>query len=1280
MSESKPAKADPYRFRLGSYGVLNSLGSGGMSSVYRAVHVDLGHEVALKVLPPQMAKNPTVLKRFIGEAKNAEALEHPNIVSIYDRGSDQGQYYLVLEYVRGGDLHDHVQRQGPMKPDEAAEVVRQVARGLRHAASRGLIHRDIKPSNLLRTPEGRIKIADLGLALRAEDEDERVTREGTTVGTVDYMAPEQARDSRATSLVSDIYSLGCSLYYLLTASPPFPGGTVVERLSRHAREPIPEIRAVRPDVSPDLAAVLARMMAKRPEDRYANYDDLLAALDAASPPLASHDTSIGLMPIDDPQPALPAPRPSRPDSGPRDATPRPGSSLPELSLASLAPAFLEEDEAEGKPISRREVPAPIVPSRRTLTIGPSDSTLSDRAWLIRCVVLGALTIIVIIGLDLILRPYPYSAGSGADEPNPGPPAWPAPAAVAASPDSVAPASGDDGFRPPAPPAPPSLPAEPTPPAPAAAWAEPEDPPLVVGPPKAYPTEILAEYLPEWGREPIPDRIDGPMTVVQRVVEKREAGSVASLRLGFDVPKGTIEIADAGPHFIDDARVAGETRLIRARTGVRPVVRIEGPSSDAVRALPGVFALDGRNLTLDSLDLVVNVRDLGMNQRALFHCAGSRLTLKNCTVTIVNPFRQPFVFVRTDDQTGRESRIRIEDSLIRGDVGALVEMGRGPAEMVIAESVLFAEGPIVRIIDADPPAGHRLYLLGSALACRGPCFDLGGGGRVTTAGSAPRMVARAFDCVFGRFAGQGVSSLTASGDPAATLGQALRWRGADNTFSGWGSYFANGPDVTIQVANLQGFRAAWDAGSGDAREIAAEWPAPPAIADAAPALLEPFAPGFEWLIARVAQPRPFLLARTLLSFPAPHPPQVADWGGEVDSSSRSTSAEGALVELDFDTDSGEWGGDLGAFLRDQVAAERRHLRVRTRGSGRRPFTPVTLPDGVVLEMRVEPPAESDADRLVFTPAAEAGGKPLLEVRGGALALSGFRFRVEDDADSESLLRVDDGDLLLQRCELSGPPGMDAGNPTGRLIDFRAASTRPRSPLPGPPIFDGPVDRPVCMIVESSLITGGAVIRAEVGMGLVVLQDSLVAARDDAIELAPAPVARGRFLADLRIDRCTMVSSASVVRLSAWPGAEPGPDRPWLITSSNTAYLDFPDRERPPRASVLFRADEASFARGEVFWMESNDALEVHGFAVAGVGAPPNRARDVVSQWISLWGADHIRGVSGPRPGASGASVRFRGSTRPGRVEPADLILDPDHHPGRPWLDLGADPRALGLLGR
>ena len=224
------------------------LGIGGMSSVFRAVHVETNHEVALKVLTRSLAKNATLLQRFLREARSAETLEHPNIVAIYDRGIDSGRHYLVLEYVAGGDFHDYIQRQGPLSLAEAISVIKSVADGLKYAANRGLIHRDVKPSNILRTHDGQIKIIDLGLRLQNEFEDERVTREGTTVGTVDYMAPEQARDSRATSIQSDMYSLGCTFYYLLAGVPPFPGGDITDKLTRHAKNPPPDIRDLRPDL------------------------------------------------------------------------------------------------------------------------------------------------------------------------------------------------------------------------------------------------------------------------------------------------------------------------------------------------------------------------------------------------------------------------------------------------------------------------------------------------------------------------------------------------------------------------------------------------------------------------------------------------------------------------------------------------------------------------------------------------------------------------------------------------------------------------------------------------------------------------------------------------------------------------------------------------------------------------------------------------------------------------------------------------------------------------
>ena len=180
--------------------------------------------------------------------------------------------------------------------------MKSVASGLRYAASRGLIHRDIKPSNILRTPAGQVKIIDLGLALQNEFEDERVTREGTTVGTVDYMAPEQARDSRATSIQSDIYSLGCTFYYFLTGVAAYPGGDITDKLTRHARSPVPDVRDLRPDVPAAVSAIIQKMMAKKPEDRFASYDELIAALDAAGGDGTDEDPGIALVPLADDDP------------------------------------------------------------------------------------------------------------------------------------------------------------------------------------------------------------------------------------------------------------------------------------------------------------------------------------------------------------------------------------------------------------------------------------------------------------------------------------------------------------------------------------------------------------------------------------------------------------------------------------------------------------------------------------------------------------------------------------------------------------------------------------------------------------------------------------------------------------------------------------------------------------------------------------------------------------------------------------------------------------------
>ena len=271
---------------LGPYLILERLGEGGMGRVFKAVHRKMGRVAALKVIRQEHLSNARAVRRFYREIRAAARLDHPNVVHAYDAGSAGRTHYIVMEYVEGLDLHRTVERGGPLPVGLACDYARQAALGLQHAHECGLIHRDVKPHNLMATPAGRVKVLDVGLVRPAEalgDEGLALTRPGVVLGSVDYVAPEQAEDPGAADARSDLYGLGCTLYYLLAGRPPFAGGSVVERLLRHRRQEAPPLSQARPDAPPAVGAVVRRLMAKQPGDRYATAADASAAL-AALPP------------------------------------------------------------------------------------------------------------------------------------------------------------------------------------------------------------------------------------------------------------------------------------------------------------------------------------------------------------------------------------------------------------------------------------------------------------------------------------------------------------------------------------------------------------------------------------------------------------------------------------------------------------------------------------------------------------------------------------------------------------------------------------------------------------------------------------------------------------------------------------------------------------------------------------------------------------------------------------------------------------------------------------
>jgi serine/threonine-protein kinase len=292
------------------YELEEVVGSGGMSSVFRARDLQLEREVAVKILLERYAADPEYLERFRREARAVARLSHPNIVTVIDRGDDDGRQYIVFEHVDGENLKELVVRSGRLPVRRALELALSVADGLAFAHEQGLVHRDVKPQNVLLSNEGEVKVTDFGIA-RSIHVDHGVTQTGTVLGTGEYLAPEQA-SGKPVSPATDVYSLGVVLWELLTGDVPFTGENFVAVALQHVNDPPPSLHSVRPDVSPRLAATVERALAKDPAQRFPSMAALahelracLAELDA--PSYAEDDAAMTL--VTRPAPAPPSPGP-----------------------------------------------------------------------------------------------------------------------------------------------------------------------------------------------------------------------------------------------------------------------------------------------------------------------------------------------------------------------------------------------------------------------------------------------------------------------------------------------------------------------------------------------------------------------------------------------------------------------------------------------------------------------------------------------------------------------------------------------------------------------------------------------------------------------------------------------------------------------------------------------------------------------------------------------------------------------------------------------------------
>ena len=384
---SVDSQPDP-DIRIAGYRIEARVGRGGMGEVYRAVQLSLGRRVALKVLAPKLADDQVFRRRFLRESRVAASIDHPSIIPIYETGEEGGLLYIAMRYVDGMDLATLLKRDGRLEPARALAIMAQVASALDAAHARGLVHRDVKPANVLLAAgpdgaDGHCYLCDFGLIKQVgtEEAQSALTATDQFVGTIPYVAPEQI-EGRALDGRADLYSLGCMLFHCLTGTVPFRGPTDVEVVFAHLREPPPPVSARAPDLPRSMDAIIARAMAKSPEDRWPTCSSLVAAL-AAQVPAGSHPPS----PDDDATRSMvmPPPPPARPGAAPAPSGAAPGRHPPPLAPAPArdtpGPDPAPTAPHPASPPAARPAPAPPArPGRRSAAA--RGGRRRGRGWLV----------------------------------------------------------------------------------------------------------------------------------------------------------------------------------------------------------------------------------------------------------------------------------------------------------------------------------------------------------------------------------------------------------------------------------------------------------------------------------------------------------------------------------------------------------------------------------------------------------------------------------------------------------------------------------------------------------------------------------------------------------------------------------------------------------------------------------------------------------------------------------------------------------------------------------
>lgn len=668
--------------RLGHFVVEERIGHGGMGGVFRAVDERLNRIVALKVLAPGHARDSGAVERFRNEAQAAARLDHENISRVYYIGDDQHVPFIAFEFVRGTNVRDFILEKGVLSPADAVNYVLQIAQALRHTQAAGVVHRDIKPSNIIITPSGHAKLVDLGLARQEQLEPAReLTVPGTTLGTFDYIAPEQARDPRTVDVRADIYSLGCTLYHMLTGQPPFPQGTIIQKVVDHHRDAPPDPADRNPLVPPALSRVVRKMMASNPDERQAGPEELVHELSQVAAGLGLRpvhaDNLIWIRQLYEPQPGF-----FQQNKG--WLLTLAALILIAFSINNMPDGWLTADSpsrtaASPETLTRDSQIAPGQPSDDEPTPPPSEPAVADS------------------GSSADSRPGGFRSLM---------------ADLLPSTSSLEPQVRDSGAVAPLAPQEPLEPAIEDVPTPVVDVESPAD--SVVREIDQFTSPVPGGRTPPTGNRP-----EAPITTSQPFVVMDEGSRTET---GFETLEAACQQAASGglielrfdgrpPTPQPPVRIQNKRLTIRAQRDRRPAIEFDSQSATGQSHVTRMFQVIGGELQLQNVELLMPVQSGADDGWALFSLVqAERFGLQGVSIVVTNPDRQPAAIVELVPPPGLDPQEMMPESmrreqvqldwrhcLIRGECDLLSNSTLDPVDVVCENVAVAVQGAFLRVL-------------------------------------------------------------------------------------------------------------------------------------------------------------------------------------------------------------------------------------------------------------------------------------------------------------------------------------------------------------------------------------------------------------------------------------------------------------------------------------------------------------------------------------------------------------------------------------------------------